>query len=135
MHPSHPSPELMKDALDAPDDFPIDLTHHPYGIQNPIRIVPLLVLVLVSGRHVVFQVSAQVPLDDVVESLVTPASRSIARERRLRRVLIFRIIYQISGALFQTILLKYYPHPNPLLPVQIRVPWETSRIILPSSVL
>ena len=84
MYPNHPGPELMKHALDAPDDIPIDLTHHPYGIQNPVRFVPLLVLVLVSGRHVVFQVSAQVPLDDVVESLTAPASCCIARERCLR---------------------------------------------------
>ena len=107
MHPNHPTPELMKHALDAPDDFPIDLTRHPDDVQNPVRFVPLLVLVLVSGRHVVFQVSAQVPLDDVVESLVAPASRSIARERCLRGVLIFLIVCQISRALFQTVFLKY----------------------------
>ena len=106
MYPIHPSPELMEHALDAPDDFPIDLTHHTYSVQNPIRFVPLLVLVLVSGCHVVFQISAQVPLDNVVEFLAASVTHSIARERCLRGVLIFLIVYQTSRAFVQTIFLN-----------------------------
>ena len=73
MQSGHLFPELMKHALDAPDNFPIHLTRHPDNVQNPVRFFPLLVLIIISGRHVVFQVSAQVLLDDVVESLVLPA--------------------------------------------------------------
>ena len=80
MHPRHFFPKIMKHALDTPDVIPIHLTHHPDDIQNPIRFFSLLVLILISGRHVVFQVPAQVSLDDIVDSSESPVCVGVTGE-------------------------------------------------------
>jgi hypothetical protein len=83
MHSGDFLSKFMKHILDTPDHLRIHQTHLPNHIQNTIRFSPLEVLIVISCDHIVFQVSAQVLLDEVVESLELGIVDRAAREHGL----------------------------------------------------